>query len=105
MKVREPGYPLAAAERGRRVVVRADTTFEMGDHDFSKFSIVPSVSLLVDIQSELSASWYHGLVTVSLKEGAFEPSSPFRHMTESLNMLSSNHQLAKPIHRWGTGSQ
>ena len=80
-----------------RVLVRADTTFEVGDHDFSKFSIIPSVSLLVDIPSELSGSWYHGLVTVSLKEGAFEPSSSLRHMTELFNMLSSNGQLAKPM--------
>lgn len=80
VKVGEPGYPLVAAERGRRVLVLADTTFEVGDHDFSKFSIIPSVSLLVDIPSELSGSWYHGLVTVSLKEGAFEPSSPLRHI-------------------------
>ena len=97
VKVGEPGYPLAAAERGRRVLVRADTTFEVGDHDFAKFSIVPSVSLLVDIPTELSGSWYHGLVTVFLKEGAFEPSSPLRHTTELLHMLSSNGQLDKPI--------
>ena len=97
VNVGEPGYPLAAAERGRRVLIRADTTFEVGDHDFSKFSIIPSVSLLVDIPSKLSGSWYHGLVTVFLKEGAFEPSSPLRHMTELSNMLSSNDQLDKPM--------
>ena len=45
VKISEPGNPLAAAEGGRRVLVRTNTTFEVGDHDFSKFSIIPSVSL------------------------------------------------------------
>ena len=97
VKIGEPGYPLAAVERGWRVLVCANTTFEVGDHDFSKFSIIPFVSLLVDIPAELSGSWYHGLVTVSLKEGAFEPSSPLRRVTELFNMLSSNRQLDKPM--------
>ena len=84
---------------GCRVLVRADTTFEMGDHDISKFSIIPSVSLLVDIPAELSGSWYHGLVTLSLKGGAFEPSSPLRHNMAELFpiMLSLNGQLDKLI--------
>ena len=34
VKVGEPGYPLAAAERGRRVLVCADTMIEVEDHDF-----------------------------------------------------------------------
>ena len=38
LKVGEPGFPVAAAERGRRVMVRAGTTFEVGDHNFTKFS-------------------------------------------------------------------
>ena len=50
-KVREPGFPVAAAERGQRVTVRAVTTFEVRDHDFTKFSIIPSVTLFVDIRN------------------------------------------------------
>ena len=49
LKVGEPGFPVAAAECGRRVIVCAGTTLKVGDHDFTKFSIIPSVSLLVDI--------------------------------------------------------
>ena len=37
LKVGEPWFPVAAAERGRKVIVRAGTTFEVGDHDFTKF--------------------------------------------------------------------
>ena len=32
LKVEEPGFPVAAAERGRKLIVRAGTTFEVGDH-------------------------------------------------------------------------
>ena len=50
MKVGEPGFPVAAAERGRRVLVSRDSSFEVGDHDFTKFGIVPSVCLLLIYQ-------------------------------------------------------
>ncbi len=35
VKVGEPGYPVAAAERGRRVPVREDEYLTVGDHDFT----------------------------------------------------------------------
>ena len=50
----EPGNPLAAAERGRWA------TFEVSDHDFSKFIVITSVTLLVDLPTDISGSWYHG---------------------------------------------
>ena len=34
MKIGEPGFPVAATERGRRVLVRVGSSFEVGDHDF-----------------------------------------------------------------------
>lgn len=42
VKVGEPNFPIASAERGRQVLVHSSTTFEVGDHDFAKMSIVPS---------------------------------------------------------------
>lgn len=97
IKVGEPHCPLAAAERGRRVLVHSGATFEVSDHDFSKFSMVPSVTLLVDIPSDISGSWYHGQVHVTLKEGAFEPSSPIRHSAELANFITSHSVVDKPI--------
>lgn len=35
LKVGEPGFPVAAAERGKKVLVRAGTTFEVGDRSNS----------------------------------------------------------------------
>ncbi len=51
VKVGDPGEPLAATKRGRRVIIPGNCSFEVSDHDFSKFSLIPSVFLLVDIPS------------------------------------------------------
>lgn len=41
-------------ERGRRVMVRLNETFEVGDHDFTKFSMIPSVTLSVNIPEDVT---------------------------------------------------
>ncbi len=43
------GSQSAAAERGKQVLVGANETFAVGDHDFTCFSIVPSVIFQVNI--------------------------------------------------------
>ena len=49
VKVGEPSCPVASAERGRQVLVNSSTSFQVADHDFTRFSVIPSVTLLVDI--------------------------------------------------------
>ena len=49
IKCGEPSYPVAAAERGKKVIVGANQIMAVGDHDFTKFSIIPSVDLLVSL--------------------------------------------------------
>lgn len=97
LKVGEPGFPVAAAERGRRVIVRSGTTFKVGDHDFTKFSIIPSVVLLIDIPETIEDSWYRGQVAVGFKDAAFESSSPIRHATELSSILKSKEEYQKPV--------
>ena len=84
IKAGEPGYPVSVVERGKAVLVSSARSFVVGDHDFTKFSITPSVTLLVDVPDSMEESFYRGKVHVGLKENAFEPSSPFRHMTAGL---------------------
>ena len=67
--------------------MKVGASFEVGDHDFTKFSIVPSVILVNDIPTEITGSWYSGKVFYALKESAFEPSSPIRHVTELCSCL------------------
>ena len=57
VKVGELGFPVASAERGRRVPVRLDEFFMVGDHDFMKFTLIPSVIFVVDIPEKISDSW------------------------------------------------
>ena len=38
------------------MIVRAGATFEVGDHDFMKFSIIPSVALINEIRDEIAAN-------------------------------------------------
>lgn len=94
IKVGEPKYPVAATDRGRRVLVGSGETFEVADHDFTKFGIIPSVTFVVDIPEDVKDSWYDGQVFVGMKEALFEPSSPHRHMTELVHLLKS--QLSIP---------
>lgn len=58
IKVGEPGFPVAAAERGRQVLQAAGSCFLVGDHDFTKFGTIPFVALQVSIPDDISGSWY-----------------------------------------------
>ena len=49
VSVGEPGYPLAAVSRGKQVVVGKNETFKVGDHDFSKLSLIPDAMLFQSI--------------------------------------------------------
>lgn len=86
-KVGEPGCPVAAAERGKRVIVSLNQVMEVADHNFTKISIIPSVAFRLDLPETLEGSFYRGKVFVGLKEHCFETSSPLRHITELLKLL------------------
>lgn len=88
VKIGEPSCPVAVAERGRQVLVHSNTSFQVADHDFTCFSVIPLVALLVDIPDKISGLWYDGDVHVLYKDSAFEPSSPIRHATEVYLLLS-----------------
>ena len=90
----EPGYPVASAERGRRVIVEQGTLFEVGDHDFS---LTLCVAFFIDIPSDVTGSWYDGQVHVLIKDAAFEPSSAVRHATELASIITSKYSLTPPL--------
>lgn len=87
LKVGELNYPVVAVERGTKVIVSRNESFVVADHDFMKFSLIPSVSLVVDIPEDRTGSWYTGQVMIGLKEGSCEPSSPHRHVRELHKVL------------------
>ena len=49
VKCGEPSYPVAAAERGKKVIVAENQIMAVGDHDFTKFTLIPSVDVLVNL--------------------------------------------------------
>ena len=75
-KVGEPGYPVAAVERGKAVIISKDQSPQVADHDFCMFSITPSVTLILDLPESIEGSFYRGQVYVGVKENCFEPLSP-----------------------------
>ena len=53
IKVGEPGYPVASVERGKQVLVGLKEKMIVGDHDFTKLTLTPSVNFIVDIPESI----------------------------------------------------
>ena len=96
-KIGEPGFPVAAAERGRRVIGSRNASFEVGDHDFTCFSLVPLVAFVIDIPESIEDLWCTGQVFVGLKDAAFEPSSPQHHACELQHILQNRGYASKAV--------
>jgi hypothetical protein len=84
-KVGEPGLPVEAIERGKQVCVSTNgKKFAVADHDFTKSTVIQSVTLLCDTPDSIDGSFYRGQVHVyvGIKDAILEASSPLRHSTE-----------------------
>lgn len=79
IQIGEPSNPVAALDRGRRVLTSVSRPVQALDHDFTKFKVVPSVSLVVDIPENSNESFYRGDVHVNLHDAIFSPSSSLMH--------------------------
>ena len=97
IKVGEPDHPVAAVERGKRVLCSVNQKFSVMDHDYTKFSFSPSVHMLVNIPNSSMESFYDGKVFVGLKENCFQASSAIRHATELHKILKSENEIIKPL--------
>lgn len=90
IKVGEPNFPVAAVDRGKEVLVGVNAKAMVGDHDFTKAKLTPSVALLCDIPEDIRESFYRGKVYVSVKDSIFQPSSPKQHAAEMEKILTSS---------------
>ena len=81
---------MAAVDRGKEVVVGCNSSFQVGDHDFTKAKVTPSVTLVCDVPESLNETFYRGSVKVCYKDTIFQPSSPYRHATELKKVLLGN---------------
>ena len=81
------GFPIAAVERGKKVVVSKDTTFAVANYDFTKTGIVPSIAMICDIPESINGDFYAEKVYIRLKNPIFQLSSPLQHATELYKIL------------------
>lgn len=70
------------------------TSLTVADHDFSRTSLTPSVTMKLTIPEDSSGTWYDGTVHVGLKCSTLQPSSPVRHVLELEKFLGT---FTKPI--------
>lgn len=73
---------MVAAECGRRVLVAQDEAFVVGYYDFTKISLIPSVSFVIKILETIEGLWYEGEMHVGYKDAVLQLSSALRHSTE-----------------------
>jgi len=104
IKIGEPRFPVAAAECGKRVIVSMNNDFVVNDHDFTKFSLIPSVAFIIDIPASIDGSWYDNgtHVYVGLKDAVFQPPSSLRHLAElhSILIKKIGNKSFVYLHRW-----
>lgn len=110
VSIGEPGYPLAAVSRGKKVIVGKNQTFKVGDHDFSKLSVIPDAVLVHQIPSfnlsdapdidesdqvvegtKSNGSWYAGNVYYTFKNMALEGSTAIREVVEMGRVLETEY--------------
>ena len=82
MPVGDPGYPVASVDHGKKVLVSINKPLMVGDHDFTRNSLTPSVALFIEIPESINGSLYHGQVCVGVKDSVFEA---FQHTTIPLS--------------------
>ena len=69
------------------MLVARNEAFQVGDHDFSTISLIPTVILINDIPESIEKSWYHGKACVGIKMTATNPSSSLLNTTEIVEVL------------------
>ena len=89
--VGEPGYPISTGVRGHnRSLVSSSPDAPLLaalDHDFHLFGIVPSVALAIDIPESPNDSFFTGQPNVVNKNKITQPSSPYRHSAELVQLI------------------
>ena len=90
----QPGEHVSATTRdhagggARGSLAPEKTTIGAMDHDHYKSgSLTPSVLLMGTIPEDAGDSWYGGQVYVDLRDSVFEPSEPFLHAANLMQLI------------------
>ena len=73
----ESGYPLSALRRGCRVLVATNESYQVGDYDFRKINVIPTVILLNNITEKLKIPGSEANPISSLKLLQCSPLLPY----------------------------
>ena len=111
VSVGEPGFPIAAVSRGKAVIVGRNEVFKVGDHDFSKVSLIPDVILIHSIPEneeeeqegtewnmQSVGKWYTGKVFYSVKDMPTQGSSAMRGAAEVNTVLKCPAMIQRTSH-------
>lgn len=71
IQVGEHHHPVAALDRGKRVLGCEGVPIVALDHDFTKSKITPSVSLVINIPDSPLETFYRGKVYIHVKDSIF----------------------------------
>ena len=82
IQVGKPGVALQTGVRNKPSLAPEGIEYLCLDHDYDGTSIVPSVYLRHNVPEKVSGDWYHGKVSIGLKDGVFQKSCPWRHAEE-----------------------
>ena len=93
-KVGESNHPVTAVERGKAALVSPDKVLTVADHDFTRFSLISSVAVVVDIPAAIDESFHRGQVYVGLKDLVLEPSAALRHATKFSRYPHNNYSFS-----------
>ena len=80
--------PVSTGVRNKKTLAPAEGEITAADHDFTKLSLTPSITLFINIPNDISESFYDGKVYACFKDAVFQPSSALRHSTEFFNLMS-----------------
>ena len=86
------GIPVSTGVRNKKTLAPVEGEISAADHDFTKLSLTPSVTLFINIPNNITESFYDGKVYVCYKDTVYQPSSALRHSTEFFNLISRQHR-------------
>ena len=108
--VGEPNFAIASVTRGKKVIVGINESFEVGDHDFNKISIIPDAVFVQKIPEnkeqggkDFQNSWFSGKVFYSFKNMVTQGSSALRDLKEVAKILKSQHISASQFYAISDG--
>uniref|UniRef100_U9TUG4 Uncharacterized protein n=1 Tax=Rhizophagus irregularis (strain DAOM 181602 / DAOM 197198 / MUCL 43194) TaxID=747089 RepID=U9TUG4_RHIID len=80
--------PVFKGVHNKKTLAPAEGEITAADHNFTKLSLIPFITLFINIPNNISESFYDGKVYACFKDAIFQLSSALRHSTEFFNLMN-----------------